>query len=163
MWYLLASPCLALSLVTRAELFKLVPAAVAYEGIYGMEIVSAKDAVLDEEALASEPVKLALQELKKLSAGVKTLRASLDQDSQYDVAQALPQITKVRTTFNTLVAVFDKDTQKGTDRLERGILQDLVEVETNSKLPRSAKKLKLVNEKLLKLETTFSKLEAYFP
>ncbi|KAJ8603356.1 hypothetical protein CTAYLR_004284 [Chrysophaeum taylorii] len=147
----------------------LVQPALAYEGIYGMEIVKAKDAVIDEEALGSSEVKAALKDLKSLSASVKQLRMDVASDAQYDVTKVLRaefDPTKVRDTFNKLNVLFDKDTQKGTDRLQRGILQDLVEVDTNAKIVpgkgRSPKKLAAVNEKLLKLETTFTKLEEYF-
>merc|ERR1719311_315843 len=122
----------------------------AYEGVYGMDIVKAKDAVLDEEALASAPVKKALEEFKGYAGGIV-------QRKDYD-------LLKVRGTFNALAAVWDEDTQRATDRIMRSILQDLVEVETAAKLvdgKRSPKKLKLTNEKLVKLDQNFRKLFSY--
>merc|ERR1719506_1347813 len=122
----------------------------AYEGVYGMDIIKAKDAVLDEEALASAPVKKAPEEFKGYAGGIVQLK-------DYD-------LLKVRGTFNALAAVWDEDTQRATDRIMRSILQDLVEVETAAKLvdgKRSPKKLKLTNEKLVKLDQNFRKLFSY--
>lgn len=141
----------------------------AYQGVYGMEIVAAKDAVLDEEALKSTEVKAALKDLRSLYSSVKSLRESVASDSQYDVSKVIRtdfDATRVRNTFNALNPVFDKDTQKGTDRLQRGIIQDLVEIDSSAKITpgktRSPKKLALVNEKLRKLEATFQQLDEYF-
>lgn len=141
----------------------------AYQGVYGMDIISAKDAVLDEEALKSNEVKAALKDLRNLYSSVKSLRESVASDSQYDVSKVIRtdfDVTRVRNTFNALNPVFDKDTQKGTDRLQRGILQDLVEIDSSAKITpgkaRSPKKLALVNEKLRKLEATFQQLDEYF-
>lgn len=145
------------------------PPAIAYQGVYGMDIVKATDAVLDEEALNSAEFKAALKELKSYYSTVKSLRESVTSDGQFDIGKVIStdfDANKVRSTFNALNAVFDKDTQKGTDRLQRGIIQDLLEIDTSAKLtpgkPRSPKKLALVNEKLAKLETTLQKLDEYF-
>jgi len=142
--------------------------ATAYQGIYGMEIISAQDAVLDEEALANKDVQAAVTDFRKLAKSVKALTESVNADAQYDLAPVIRKEfdpVRVRTTLNNLNPLFDKDTQYGTDRLQRGILQDLVEIDINSKLtpgkPRSAKKLAAVTEKLKKLDATFDKLEAY--
>jgi len=139
----------------------------AYEGVYGMDIVKAKDAVLDEEALASAPVKKALEEFKGYAGGIVQLKAELEKNDQIDIASVLRKdydLLKVRGTFNALAAVWDEDTQRATDRIMRSILQDLVEVETAAKLvdgKRSPKKLKLTNEKLVKLDQNFRKLFSY--
>lgn len=155
----LRSAALALALPSTAR---------AYQGIYGMDIISAKDAVIDESALQSADVKAALKDLKSLYAAVQALRAKVASDAQFDVGAAIRadlDPTRVRSTFNALNPLFDKDTQKGTDRLQRGILQDLVEIDTSAKVApgkaRSPKKLALVNEKLEKLEMTFQKLNEY--
>lgn len=139
----------------------------AYEGVYGMDIVKAKDAVLDEEALASAPVKKALEEFKGYAGGIVQLKAELEKNDQIDINGVLRKdydLLKVRGTFNALAAVWDEDTQRATDRIMRSILQDLVEVETAAKLidgKRSPKKLKLTNEKLVKLDQNFRKLFSY--
>mmetsp|Transcript_20246 Transcript_20246/g.26206 ORF Transcript_20246/g.26206 Transcript_20246/m.26206 type:complete len:197 (-) Transcript_20246:593-1183(-) len=142
---------------------------VAYQGVYGMEIVTAKDAVLDDEAMGSKEVKTALTNFRKMYSSVKELKQSVASNDQYDVTAVIRKDfdpTFVRDTFNNLNPAFDKDTQKGTDRLQRAIIQDLLEVETAGKLssgkPRSEKKIALVTDKLNKLEEGFGKLDAYF-
>ena len=106
--------------------------ALAYEGVYSMEIVKAGDAVLDKEALNSGPVKAALGDFKGYAIGIVNLQKALAANDQADVAKTLKtdyDFVKVRATFNALTPVFDEDTQKGVDRITRGILQDLVEAE----------------------------------
>merc|ERR1719174_2900657 len=91
----------------------------AYEGVYGMDIIKAKDAVLDEEALASAPVKKALEEFKGYAGGMVQLKAELEKNDQIDIASVLRKdydLLKVRGTFNALAAVWDEDTQRATDR-----------------------------------------------
>ena len=142
--------------------------AVAYRGIYGMDIVGAKEAVLDPEALKSAGVQDAIKSLRSFESVAADLKKSLASDSQFDVQKVLRkdfEITKIRNTFNDLTVLFDKDTQKGTDIIQRGIIQDLVEIDNNSKLtpgkPRSDKKLAFLTDKLDKLQEAFQKLDAY--
>ena len=140
----------------------------AYEGVYSMEIVKAGDAVLDKEALNSGPVKAALGDFKGYAIGIVNLQKALAANDQADVAKTLKtdyDFVKVRATFNALTPVFDEDTQKGVDRITRGILQDLVEAEAaakfNDKGQRTPKKLALLSEKLTKLDGSFRKLFSY--
>ena len=140
----------------------------AYEGVYSMEIVKASDAVLDQDALSSPPVKKALDEFKGYAIGIVKLSNELKSNDQYDVAAVLKKdydFVKVRATFNALTVVWDEDTQKGVDRITRGILQDLVETEAAAKFSdkgtRSAKKIALTQEKLTKLDGSFRKLFSY--
>ena len=142
--------------------------ALAYEGVYSMEIVKAGDAVLDKEALNSGPVKAALGDFKGYAIGIVNLQKALAANDQADVAKTLKtdyDFVKVRATFNALTPVFDEDTQKGVDRITRGILQDLVEAEAaakfNDKGQRTPKKLALLSEKLTKLDGSFRKLFSY--
>ena len=143
--------------------------ALAYKGVYGMDTVDAKDAVKDMEALNSKEVQAAIKDLNALSVSTLRIQCALNDSPNFDVAGAVRKelnIYKVRDTFNALNAVFDEDTQKSTDRSQRGILQDLLEVETNGKVKsdgtRSEKKLATTKEKLNKLEEAFKKLDSYF-
>ena len=77
----------------------------AYEGVYSMEIVKAKDVVLDEEALRSGAVQSALGEFKNYAVGIVRLREALAKDDQFDTSKVLKKdydYVKVRATFNTV-------------------------------------------------------------
>ena len=140
----------------------------AYEGVYSMEIVKAKDVVLDEEALRSGAVQSALGEFKNYAVGIVRLREALAKDDQFDTSKVLKKdydYVKVRATFNKLEPIWDEDTQKGVDRLMRGVLQDITEAEAAGKYneagARTPKKLTLLTSKLDKLDGELRKLFGY--
>jgi len=133
-----------------------------------MEIVKAADVVLDQEALNSGPVKKALDEFKGYAVGIVKLKQALEANDQADIASTLKKdydFVKVRATFNALTPIWDEDTQRGVDRLTRGVLQDLVETEAAAKFneagKRTPKKLALTIAKLDKLDGEFRKLFSY--
>jgi hypothetical protein len=61
--------------------------------------------------------------------------------------------------------VFDEDTQRGTDRLIRIILQDITELSVASKLKagisRSERRIEAINKKLEKLSKAFEDYLAF--
>ena len=73
--------------------------------------------------------------------------------------------TQVRATFNKLTPIWDEDTQRGVDRLTRGVIQDITEAEAASKYNdagvRTPKKLTLLTAKLDKLDGSMRKLFGY--
>ena len=74
--------------------------------------------------------------------------------------------SSLRDSLNKLNTVFSEDTQRGTDRLVRIILQDVNELEQASRqrpgAPRSSKKIVFITKKLTKLQGAFDELLAYF-
>lgn len=142
----------------------------AYKGVYGMDIIAAEDAVYDDEALRSKGVQDAIKDFRMLYQTVRDLKSAVEKDSQLDVQTILKKdfdIIKIRTTFNELTPAFDKDTQKGTDIITRGIIQDVVEIYSSAKVPegkqRSEKRILFLTEKIDKLLGSFGKLDAYIP
>jgi hypothetical protein len=67
--------------------------------------------------------------------------------------------SKLRSDLNTFNSAFDEDTQKGTDKLVRVILQDLTELETANKqkegIERSERRVNNMMAKIDKLQLTF--------
>lgn len=144
------------------------PGARAYEGVYSMETVAAADAVLDKDALNSGAVKRAMDEFKYYAQGVVQIRGALEANPQFNVAGLLAKeydFVKVRATFNNLTPLWDEETQRGVDRVMRGVLQSITEVEAAAKYNddgvRTPKKLALTQEKLAKLDGAFRKLFPY--
>jgi hypothetical protein len=72
----------------------------------------------------------------------------------------------LRDSLNKVNTVFSEDTQRGTDRIVRIILQDVNELEQASRqrpgVDRSSNKVTFINKKLKKLEAAFDELLAYF-
>jgi hypothetical protein len=132
------------------------------------EVVDPKDAIIDEDILKSDSVQKGLAAVRGYQQSVVDMKSALASDSQADIG---PKIRKdfdfsvIRTDLNAINAALDEDTQRGTDRIVRAILQDITELEVAQKqkagVPRSDKRLKTVCGKLDKLEKSFSDYLAF--
>lgn len=161
------------SVATIAASLTLLPgqASAAKYGGFGAgspEVVDPKDAIVDDDVLKSDSVQKGLANVRAYKQSVSDMRATLTADSQADIG---PKIRKdfdfslVRTDLNAINAALDEDTQRGTDRIVRGILQDITELEIAQKqkpgVARSETRLKNVCGKLEKLEKGFSDYLAF--
>lgn len=97
------------------------------------------------------------------------MQSELAGNSQADIGPAIRSkfdFVKLRADLNTATTAFDEDTQRGTDRLSRLILQDITELEAANRqkegVPRSEKRLVIMTKKLDKLTQTFSDYLAFF-
>lgn len=143
--------------------------AFAYEGVYGMDTVKAKDAARDTSAYDSDAVRKAVRELNDMGVATMRIKAAIDENPQFDVVKCIRndmETAAVRNTFNNLNAVYDEDTQKSTDKLQRGILQEIFEVEARARTEpgkfRSEKKVAATKDSLNKLVVGFQKLDAFY-
>jgi len=147
------------------------PAMAAKYGAVGRgspNVLDPKEAIVDQDILASDSVQKSLGEIKLYAKAVAAIKAELLKNPQADIE---PYIRKnfdfsiLRASLNNINSVFDEDTQRGTDRIIRIIIQDVNEIEVNSRLkegiPRSEKRLVLINGKLSKLEKAFKDFLAF--
>lgn len=132
------------------------------------EVLDPVDAVVDKELLQSEDVQKSLASVKQYLATVNSLKDTLGKDPQADVNGFILKefdFIKLRTDLNNLGTVFDEDTQRGTDRLIRIILQDITELSVASKLKagisRSERRIEAINKKLEKLSKAFEDYLAF--
>jgi hypothetical protein len=133
-------------------------------------VLNPKDAIIDDEILASSAVQDALKSVKGYAALVAEMKKALGDNDQVNLGPALRKqfdFGKLRADLNSLNSAFDEDTQRGTDRLVRGILQDLTELEVaNSQkegIERSPRRVANMNGKLDKLQGSFNDLLAFVP
>jgi len=74
---------------------------------------------------------------------------------------------QLRVAMNKYNAAFAEDTQRGTDRLIRLILQDVTELEREVALKpgktRQESKVKLINKRLSAAEESLKELVAFYP
>lgn len=134
------------------------------------EVLDPKDAIFDEDALRSSSVQKGISAVRGYRQSVIDMKNILAKDNQADIG---PKIRKdfdfsvIRTDLNAINAALDEDTQRGTDRLVRAILQDITELEVSQKqkpgVPRSETRLENVNKKLQKLERSFNDYLAFAP
>ena len=132
------------------------------------EVIDPKDAIVDEDILKSDAVQKAISNVKGYKQTCLDLKATLSSDNQSDIG---PKIRKdfdpsvLRTDLNAINAALDEDTQRGTDRIVRGILQDITELEVTQKqkagVARSETRLANCVKKLDKLEKAFDDYLAF--
>lgn len=132
------------------------------------EVLDPATAEVDAEILASEPVQKALSAVKGYASSAKEMQAILASDSQADIGPKVRkdfEFSQLRADLNTLNSAFDEDTQRGTDRLIRIILQDITELETANRqkagVARSERRLDIMKGKLAKLEKAFNDYLAF--
>lgn len=157
--------------VSAAVLAAPVPALAAKYGSVGAgstAVLDPNEAEIDEDVLKSSAVQGALEKVKGYQSTVQKMKAGLDSDPQLNLK---PYIVKeldfanLRESLNTLNTAFEEDTQRGTDRLIRAIIQDITELETaNSQkdgVTRSARRLDIMQGKLAKLDKAFGDYIAF--
>ena len=127
-----------------------------------------KDAEVDAEIMGGSTAQAALKAVKSYQAAVKAMLEALEKNPQTDIGGYVRKefdFVKVRTELNAINIAFDEDTQRGTDRLIRNILQDITEVETANKqkdgVERSERRLDILRGKLVKLDQAFSDFLAF--
>lgn len=127
-----------------------------------------KTAEVDADILKSDPVQAALKKVKGYRTAVQDMQAALKADAQVNVRKTIIKdldFADLRDTLNTVNTAFEEDTQRGTDRLIRVIMQDITELEqANTQkdgIPRSARRVEIMEGKLAKLEKAFSDFLAF--
>ena len=137
-------------------------------GVGSPNVLNPKDAIIDDEIFNSSSVQGALKNVKAYAQGVGILKEKLLADSQINLGPYIRknfEFVTLRDQLNTYNSAFDEDTQRGTDRLIRGIIQDLVELEIANKQPdgvaRSERRVNNMIAKLNKLQASFDDLIAF--
>jgi len=132
------------------------------------EVLDPKDKIVDDEILASEPVQKSIVAVKEYKDTVTSLQNTLKSNPQADIGPIIRSkfdFGALRTDLNTLNTAFDEETQRGTDRVIRLILQDITELETANRqkagVERSEKRLDIMKGKLDKLNVAFSDYLAF--
>jgi hypothetical protein len=154
-----------------ASAFVVEPAHAAKYGSFGAgspEVLDPSQADVDRDVLNSDKVQKALGKVRSYREAVEKMQALLRTDPQASVKGILLReldVGGIRDTLNTVNAAFEEDTQRGTDRLIRVILQDITELETanNQKegIDRSPRRLEIMVGKLAKLDKAFDDYLAF--
>ena len=131
-------------------------------------VLDPTEAIIDDEIFNSSSVQNALKNVKAYSQGVGILKQKVQSDSQVDLGPFIRknfEFVTLRSELNTYNSAFDEDTQRGTDRLIRAIIQDFVELEIANKQPdgvaRSERRVDILIAKLDKLQASFNDLIAF--
>jgi hypothetical protein len=137
-------------------------------GVGSSEVINPVDAEIDRSVLASKEVQDALARIRKYKDVVAKMQSAVATDPQFNVRPIILKeldAAPLRSSLNTVNMVFEEDTQRGTDRLIRVILQDITELEVANAqkegIPRSPRRLENVQAKLSKLEQAFDDYLAF--
>jgi len=163
----------AAALVTGALLISAVPApsfaagSKTWLGSQYSEVIDPKDAKLSESGL-SDDAKSGLSSIKSYISAVQAAKADLAKDSNtelYSRLQKSLEPSAVRTSLNKFNSAFDEDTQRGTDRLIRLVLQDLTELDRETQLKpgkaRADVKVAIINKRLSATEEALKSLSDF--
>lgn len=147
------------------------PANAAKYGGFGAgspEVLNPADAEIDMDVLKSDAVQSALKKVQGYQSAVREMQKALESNAQADLKKTIIkdlEFSSLRTTLNTVNSAFEEDTQRGTDRLIRVIMQDITELETANQqkegVARSARRLEIMKGKLSKLDQAFSDYLAF--
>ena len=147
------------------------PAQAAKYGDFGAGspgVLNPKDADIDTDILNSSPVQSALTKVRGYKSSVEDMQKLLASDPQANLRSKILKeldFADLRSTLNTVNTAFEEDTQRGTDLLIRAIIQDITELETANQqkdgVPRSERRLEIMNGKLAKLDKAFSGFLAF--
>ena len=131
-------------------------------------VLDPSDADIDRDIMGSGSVQSALGKVKNYQSKVKEMQASLVADNQANLKRTIVRdfdFAALRDTLNVINQAIDEDSQRGTDRLIRAIMQDLTELEiANTQkdgVPRSPRRLEIMNGKLAKLDKAFNDYLAF--
>lgn len=140
-----------------------------YAGGGYAEVIDPKTATFNDELKNSEDVKAGVSGLADLTKAVQSIKADLVKDPNVDLVGRVAKdlnAGKIRTVLNKYNQAFSEDTQRGTDRLIRGIVQDVQELERDVLVKagktRSESKIKNLTKRLDATESAFKDLAAYY-
>ena len=133
------------------------------------EVVDPKNAIFNDELKNSEDVKAGVSGLADLTKTLQSIKADLVKDPNVDLVGRVAKdlnAGKIRTVLNKYNQAFSEDTQRGTDRLIRGIVQDVQELERDVVVKagksRSESKIKNLTKRLDVTESALKDLAAFY-
>lgn len=133
------------------------------------EVIDPKNAIYNDELKNSDDVKAGVSGLADLTKTLQSIKADLKKDSNVDLVGRVAKdlnVGKIRSVLNKYNQAFSEDTQRGTDRLIRGIVQDVQELERDVVVKagkaRSESKIKNLEKRLDATEAAFNELAAFY-
>lgn len=128
-------------------------------------VLDPKEAIVDDDRFKSAEVQKALAGIRGYLDLINQMSDALAKNSQVDLGPSIRKqldFQDLRNNMNILNSAFDEETQRGTDRLIRVVLQDVTELETANRqkdgIPRSDRRVETMQGKLKKINIAFTDL-----
>lgn len=142
------------------------------EGFNAPEKTTAANTKINPEVMSKPEAKQALEKLREFSDKMTALTAAFEGNPKYynlaDELQRSIKVDDIRSALNTVLEAFDEETQKTTDKLARGIIQDLSEVLYNSSIApgvtsgRTPNRIDRITKWLAKINGDFKYLLSFY-
>lgn len=131
------------------------------------EVIDPKDAQLAEGGVTDE-AKQGLTAIRSYISTIQSAKEDLAKDSNVELYARLQKSldpSVVRTSLNKFNTAFSEDTQRGTDRLIRLVLQDLTELDRETQVKpgkeRAPTKTAIIFKRLTATEDALTSLSAF--
>lgn len=142
------------------------------EGYNAPEKTTAATTKVSADVMSTPEAKEALKKLQEISTQLLSLTSAFEGNPKfYNLADELQRGIKVddiRSALNTVLDAFDEETQKTTDKLARGIIQDLSELIYNSSIApgvtsgRTPNRIDRIAKWLAKINGDFNYLLSFY-
>lgn len=139
------------------------------EGFNAPDAVVPGQVTVDKSVLGSDAGKAAISKLKEYQSDLQGLYSEFKSNPQAEIKDKVSKmisISDLRDALNTVDEAFDEETQRETDKVVRGIIQDIGELETAAVLKkgteRTQKKIERTTDWFEKLVDDFSRLLSFY-
>lgn len=140
------------------------------EGFNAPELTNPSGVVVDQTVLGTAEAKEALEKLRGYKGLVEKVVTDFEAaPATFDVAATFKKDVKIdgiRMVLNVVNEAFDEETQKQTDKVVRGIIQDVGELQYNGGVKegaqRTPKKIERTRQWLTKISSDVTYLAAFF-
>lgn len=139
------------------------------EGFNAPDSVTPSDKIVNKDALKTKEAKDALSTIRSYDSAITDLYEKFQKDPQIELTVSvrnLVSISALRNALNVVNEAIDEDSQIATDKVVRGIIQDIGELETAALLKkggtRTPKKIERTADWFDKLTSDFTKLLSFY-
>lgn len=138
------------------------------QGFNVPDTVAPSSDLVDRDLLGKSDAKAALSKLRDWDNSILTLYAKFQEDPQLELSSSLRKfsISDLRNALNIVNEAIDETTQIQTDKVVRGIIQDIAELQNSAALkpgiPRTPKKINRTTDWFVKLTGDFKRLLSFY-
>lgn len=139
------------------------------EGFNAPDTLQPSGNIVDRDILSKPAGKAALSKLREFDTAVTDLYSKFQADPQVELSPTVRKvisISELRSALNTVNEAVDEQSQIETDKVVRGIIQDIGELQNAAALktgvPRTLKKIERTNDWFIKLTGDFKRLLSFY-
>lgn len=139
------------------------------EGFNAPNTLDPTPSIVNQETLSSKEAQAALGKIRNYAGNISDLYQSFKSDPQIELAapvRKLVSISDLRNSLNIVNEAIDEESQVQTDKVVRGLIQDIGELETAAYVKkgssRTPKKIERTTDWFEKVTGDFSRLLAFY-